>query len=412
MTTRICKNKKCKHRQELNPERTNTVNWACSHCGVRNKLKKPIVALIAILVAVGFSSAYAIGEPGGMDGFVLIDFDFDGVSKITFSDEYEIMRAGGDCNYQQQGREWVLYCSFPFLLPLGHDQQPSEPEIRIWNPIKDTYQVVPPVEDGFHFVNPRLPEPIVELIEDVEPEVEPPIERSILERTFQVSPEIEQCLRGDGPYAAFQEKSAFNIESLDFTDLELEVMRDNLENSPAAAKILKAIEECRIMVTYHDTRALIGDYEENRYLADIAGVDQHNRTGHPALDPAIQKEMNVQGGNATFEEQRALDTIAEKPWRAIESGFNYTQDAKPEFSLSAGYGEYLRLKTQSSPEVAVEIIKAHAEVCSTYFKGTINEVYADEERYDSIPQWMRYCVPQLAQDDLVVCFKGREQVEC
>jgi len=101
---------------------------------------------------------------------------------------------------------------------------------------------------------------------------------------------LAECRTGLGAWAAYQEQAPIEHYT-DQTRWEFAI-RDNLSQSPVIGKMLKAIEECRIMQRYADDH-LIGAYELNKILADQAGLDYLGRTAEHPLNPSVTDQSDA-----------------------------------------------------------------------------------------------------------------------
>jgi len=126
-----------------------------------------------------------------------------------------------------------------------------------------------------HFIEQGdISEPRADVLPDLEPtEPEEPLTREEREIESAIKT-LATCRTGLGAYGAYQEQAEIEGYS-DQTRWEFQI-RDNLSQSPIIGKMLKAIEECRIMKRYADMN-LIGAFELNRYMADLAGTDYLGR---------------------------------------------------------------------------------------------------------------------------------------
>ena len=126
---------------------------------------------------------------------------------------------------------------------------------------------------------------------DVVPEPDEPLTWE--ERQVEASiKKLDECLRGLGAWAAYQ--TANTIEYYVDESRWKFATRDNLSQNIHIKRILMAIEECDAMRTYERLN-LIGDYELNKVLADIAGKDYLGRGAeHPlATDFTDQSDSMV-----------------------------------------------------------------------------------------------------------------------
>jgi len=127
---------------------------------------------------------------------------------------------------------------------------------------------------------------LVKDIDEIQPIVKEPEPEPLTAEEREIKAAIDtlaECRTGLGAWAAYQEQELIEHYA-DKTRWEFSI-RDNLSQSNTILKILKAIEECDIMKVYADMN-LIGAYELNKILADLAGTDY---LGRGAEHPLAQK---------------------------------------------------------------------------------------------------------------------------
>jgi len=261
--------KKCGHTQTLKDGRKTKTSWKCSDCGFQNKLRNSIIALVALIAItsfVGLAYAEEINLP--------LDTPYD--------DSW--------CIFLSAGNHVTFTCNWKWFLPdyvMSEINQTEVPRL-----VSDMPQHNLELADQIRLFLERGEQPIPDDIAIVEPVIEPepePLTRE--EREIEAAIEkLAKCRTGIGAYAAYQEQE--EIEGYtDQSRYEFQI-RDNLSQSPIIGKMLKAIEECRIMQTYLDMN-LIGAFELNKYLADVAGLDYLGRTAEHPLAKKVTDQSDA-----------------------------------------------------------------------------------------------------------------------
>ncbi len=224
---------------------------------------------------------------------------------------------------------------------------------------------------------------------------------------------LAECRTGLGAWAAYQETELIEHYS-DQSRWEFAI-RDNLSQSPIIGKMLKAIEECRIMKRYADMN-LIGAYELNKVLADQAGLDYLGRTAeHPLAqkvtdqsdamvetDPVTPKDIAdertemEQLRDKLIEERVFEDPDAE--FTGINRGFQPAGLNCSVFGQPAPVGSY-------PPEVCpLSMYDAHIlKNWESITYGDIKQlqcknflyIYQHKIGTHEFPVWLNHCVPKV-----------------
>jgi len=394
MTTKTCK--KCGHKQNLKDDRQTKMSWVCSDCSYKNKLKKPLLALAILLAVTSMGLAYAEEQPLPLED--AYDLKYCVFAKV----EPNIVRF--TCNW-----DWLI--PFEVLSQINQTTPPTNlndlpiHNVALADMIKLYLEKAKQAEIAERERIAALPDPEPEPLTKEEREIEAAITK------------LAKCRTGIGPYAGTQEHE--EIEGYtDQTRWEFSI-RDNLSQSPIIGQMLKAIEECRIMQTYIDMN-LIGDYEKNKYLADVAGVDYMGRTAeHPLAkpvtdqsdamvetDPVTDKDIADERTEAEELRDRLIEErVFEDPdadFTGINRGFQPAGLNCSVFGQPAPVGSY-------PPEVCplsmydTHILKNWQSI--TY--GDIKQLQCDNFLYiyqhkigtHEFPVWLNHCVPKVVRNE-------------
>jgi len=250
-----------------------------------------------------------------------------------------------------------------------------------------------------------------------EPEIipeEPEVPLTTEERQVDDSiKKLDQCLRGLGAWAAYQGQTEIEYfidqSRWQFAD------RDNLSQNIPILRILKAIEECDIMRTY-ERMHLIGDYELNKVLADLAGKDYLGRGAeHPLAQKVTdQSDAMVETDPVTpkdiadeIEEMEALrDKLIEE--RKFEDPYAELPDVDRQpagLKCQAG-GQPTELGEYPDQVCPLDAYNTHIRdnptlVYSDYLqlqcKYYLN-MYIHKVGTDDFPQWLNHCVPKVVRE--------------
>jgi len=282
---------------------------------------------------------------------------------------------------------------------------PDAPEAFIIWPPEDRQEIV--VEE------PEAEEPVIdEIIEPAEPltKEEREIEAAIKK--------LAKCRTGIGPYAGTQEHEEIEHYT-DQTRWEFAI-RDNLSQSPVIGKMLKAIEECRIMQTYIDMN-LIGDYEKNKYLADVAGVDYLGRTAEHPLAKKVtdQSDAMVETDPVTDRDIANERTEAEELRDRLIAERVFEDPNAPFTGINrGGQPEGLKCQTHGQP-APIGVAPTYTCPLDRYNQNIIDnppktyQDYLDRQCLEFLsvyihnlnegnphlfPVWLNHCVPKVVRE--------------
>lgn len=290
------------------------------------------------------------------------------------------------------------------------DMIPEDPDEIESITIPDTETIIiPPIEEDME-VRPtgeelldRLKESVDERRTEIEAEQE------------QLIGKLAECRTGLGAYGAYQEQEAIqdyaNKTRWDFA------IRDNLSKDNSVKKILLAIEECRIMKRYADMN-LVGAFELNRYLADVAGLDYLGRTAEHALakDVTDQSDSMVETDPVTPKDRAdEVEEMEELRDRLIDER-KFEDPNKDHDGINRGNQPLgIRCQVQGqpheiggySPEVCPlddynkhildnppKTYKDYLDVQCDYFLNT----YIHKLGTDDFPVWLNHCVPKVVRE--------------
>jgi len=227
---------------------------------------------------------------------------------------------------------------------------------------------------------------------------------------------LDECLRGLGAWAAYQDQ----------TDIEYYVKesrwqfadRDNLSQNIPVLRILKAIEECNIMRTY-ERMHLIGAYELNKVLADLADVDYLGRpSAHPleqkvtdqsdsmvATDPVTPKDI----ADEVEDMERLLDDLIEqrvfKDPDAPLTGEN--RGGQPAGLKCQLHGQPAPLYEEVQEKCPLSLYDAH--ILKNWDSITYTDIlqlqcdnflyiYQHKIGTHEFPVWLNHCVPKVVRE--------------
>jgi len=254
-------------------------------------------------------------------------------------------------------------------------------------------------------------------------EVDERLMESVDERRAEIQREADalienlaECRTGLGAYGAYQEQEA--IESYTNQTRWQFAIRDNLSQDPQVGKILKAIEECRIMKKYADMN-LVGAYELNRYLADLAGTDYLGRTQEHPLNPSVTDQSDSMVETDPVTDKDIADEITEAEElrdKLIEE--RVFEDPNAEFTGINRGGQPEGLKCQVHGQPAP--VGAYApDVCPLSLYDThilknweaitysdVLQLQCDHFLYiyqhkigtHEFPVWLNHCVPKVVRE--------------
>ena len=388
--------KKCGHTQTLKDGRTTKTSWKCSDCGFVNKLRKAIIALVALIVFTSF-----IGLSYAEEVTVNVPFDFWNNDFCTFLGfplengttlyEYECIWTGWE---HQVNAEWLV-------------KQPSDISIALF----------PDAPEAFIIIAPEFRQEIVvdepEVI-DLDAERRADIEERRIEMTVEkerLIGELAECRTGLGAFAAYQEQEAIQ----DYTNQTRWqfAIRDNLSQSGSVLTILKAIEECDIMKEYVRLN-LISEFELNKVLADLAGTDYLGRgSEHP-----LATKVTDQSDSMVFTDPVTPRDIAQEVEEAQRIFDELYRDPNEDFSGINRGGQPAGLKCQVHGQPAPVGAYA-ADICplSRYDQHILTNwesitymdilqlqcdnflyIYQHKIGTHEFPVWLNHCVPKVVRE--------------
>jgi len=227
---------------------------------------------------------------------------------------------------------------------------------------------------------------------------------------------LAECRTGLGAFGAYQEQEA--IESYTDQTRWQFAIRDNLSQDPQVGKILKAIEECRIMKKYADMN-LIGAYELNRYLADLAGLDYLGRTQEHPLNPSVTDQSDAMVETDPVTDRDIADEVQEMEElrdKLIEERKFEDPDADFTGINRGGQPEGLKCQTLGQPapigihpttNCPLSMYDEHIlKNWSTITYGDILElqctnflyIYQHKIGTHEFPVWLNHCVPKVVRE--------------
>jgi len=252
---------------------------------------------------------------------------------------------------------------------------------------------------------------------DFEEFLHPEVPLTFEERKIQDSiKKLDECLRGLGAWAAYQDQTSIEY----FVDESRWSFpaRDNLSGNIQILRILKAIEECDIMRTYEKMN-LIGAYELNKVLADIADVDYLGRgPAHPleqkvtdqsdamvATDPVTPKDI----ADEVEDMERLLDDLIEQrvfPDPDAEfTGEN--RGFQPEGLRCSTFGQPSPVGVWAEEKCPLSLYEEHIlQNWDAITYTDIRQLQCDNFLYiyqhkigtDDFPQWLNHCVPKVVRE--------------
>jgi len=389
--------KKCGHTQTLKDGRKTKTSWRCSDCGYQNKLRNAIIALVALLTITSMVGiAYA-------DGADHIDLPVD----EPFDDQY--------CTFLATDNHVIFTCSWKWFLPeyimveLDPDNIPERLSDIPQHNFDLSEQIKLLIEEG-------EPEPIEDPTDlDFQEFLHPEVPLTFEERKIQDSiKKLDECLRGLGAWAAYQDQTSIEY----FVDESRWSFpaRDNLSGNIQILRILKAIEECDIMRTYEKMN-LIGAYELNKVLADIADVDYLGRgPAHPleqkvtdqsdamvATDPVTPKDI----ADEIEDMERILDDLIEQ--RVFKDPYAELPDVnlQPEGLRCQILGQPSPIGVWATEKCPLSLYEEHIlQNWDAITYTDIRQLQCDNFLYiyqhkigtDDFPQWLNHCVPKVVRE--------------
>ena len=362
---KTCEN--CDYKQELRPNRRARHSWRCYDCNHSNKL--PFAIIVAILAIGSLGLVYA-------DGADHIPLPLD----EPFDDSW--------CVFLSASNHVTFTCNWKWFLP---DYVMAE--------INQT----------------EVPALIRDMPVEVDDEPEEPL--TFEERQIEASiKKLDECLRGIGAWQAYQSQTTiehFVDESRwSFPD------RDNLSQNIQILRILKAIEECDIMRTY-ERMHLIGAYELNKVLADIADTDYLGRGPDHPLEPKVTDQSDSMVETDPVTEKDRADEIEDMEQildELIEQ--KVFKDPNADFTGENRGGQPLGLKCQIHgqpapfgihPTEKCPLSNYDAHILKNWDSITYTDIlqlqcdnflyiYQHKIGTHEFPVWLNHCVPKVVRE--------------
>jgi len=320
------------------------------------------------------------------------------------------------CSFVKEGNHVTFSCYWRWYFP-DYIMQGIENDTTIPSQLTDLPQHNLDLADKIRLLLERGAPP--EIIPDdsfVEDDV-PTEPLTKEEREIEAAIEtLAECRTGLGAWAAYQEDEAIQNYA-DKTRWEFSI-RDNLSKSYTIKQILLAIEECDIMKVYADMN-LIGAYELNKVLADLAGVDYLGRTAeHPlATKVTDQSDAMVETDPVTPKDIEQERTEAEELRdKLIEE--RVFEDPDADFTGINRGGQPLGLKCQVHGQPApVGLHPTNTCPLSLYDEHILKNwqsityddvlelqckhflyIYLHKVGTHEFPVWLNHCVPKVVRN--------------
>lgn len=356
---------------------------------VENKLGVIVIATILSLGSLGLIYAEEIDLP--------VDQPFD--------DQY--------CTFLATSDHVIFTCSWKWFLPeyimaeIDLGDIPAklsdipQHNLELADKIKLLIEQGEPAQEA-----PIIEERDEEVVEDDEPKTFE--ERQIADSIAK----LDECLRGVGAWQAYQSQTEikyFLDESrYSFAD------RDNLSQNIPILRILKAIEECDIMRTY-ERMHLIGAYELNKVLADIADTDYLGRGSAHPLEKLVTDQSDAMVETDPVTDKDIADEIED-----MEKIFDETyRDPNEDFTGINRGGQPLGLKCQIHgqpapigihPTEKCPLSNYDAHILKNWDSITYKDILAlqcDNFLYiyqhkigtHEFPVWLNHCVPKVVRGE-------------
>ena len=383
---------KCGNEWPYNGQNTSGQRATCPKC--RLTVKIPVIVLPLVILLIGFPVTFAD------EVTVNVPFDSWNIETSMFTGE---RLDNGTMIYIFEYR-WIG--SLDQIAEAWQDMIPETPEEIEDVTFPDTEIItIPPIPED------ELPESSEEIIQRLKESVEE--KRVELEQEKEaLIGELAECRTGLGAFGAYQEQEA--IESYaNKTRWEFSI-RDNLSQNITIKKILLAIEECRIMKTYADQN-LIGAYELNKYLADLAGLDYHGRpeirqpdidlTDSPLTDPLTDRDK----AEELDEMERIRDKlIEERVYEDPDAEFTgENRGFQPPGIKCQVQGQPHPLYSFSQEVCPLSAYDAHilANFNTITYKDILQlqcdnflYIYQHKIGTDEFPVWLNHCVPKVVRE--------------
>jgi hypothetical protein len=384
MVMKKCEN--CDYEQELRSDRRARKQWRCYDCNHSNKL--PFVIIAAIL---------AIGSLG-----LVYSEEQDLPVEQPYDDKYCTFLAVTDhviftCSWKWFLDEIIMAELDPFDIPLKTTEIPQHNL-----DLADKIRLL--LEKG-NVTETEIPEP---RIEDVLPDEPLTYEQRQIESSIK---KLDECLRGLGAWAAYQTSNT--IEYFVDDSRYSFAIRDNLSQNIHIKRILLAIEECDAMRTYERLN-LIGDYELNKVLADIADKDYLGRGSAHPLEVDVTDQSDSMVATDPLTERDIADELAdmEKIVQDLIDQRIYKDPYAelPDVDLQPA-GKLCDTEGQPAPEGQYatrvcplddynELILSNADTITyEYILGLQCEYYFGMYEHkvgtDDFPTWLNHCLPEV-----------------
>ena len=351
--------------------------------------KLSVLLLIFVSSALFFSQSYAEEIQLPLDE--------------PFDDSWCIFHTAGD--YVQ------FTCNWTWFLPdyvMAEINQTETPRLVAEMP-KHNLDLADKIRLWLDHGEPRSPsEDIPTIIED-EKETEP---LTAEEREIKAAVEtLAECRTGLGAWAAYQETELIEHYA-DKTRWEFSI-RDNLSQSNTILKILKAIEECDIMKDYAN-KGLIGAYELNKILADLAGVDYLGRGAQHPLQQQVtdQSDSMVETDPVTerdiAKEVEEAQRIFDEKYRDPNADFTGENRGSQPVGLKCQmHGQPAKLGEWPTTTCPLSMYDQHIlKNWESITYGDIKQLQCDNFLYIYIhkvgthefPQWLNHCVPKVVRN--------------
>ncbi len=267
-----------------------------------------------------------------------------------------------------------------------------------------------------HFIEKGIPEKEIPKISEPENNIpKEPLTREEREIESAIKT-LAICRTGLGAFGAYQEQAEIEYYT-DQSRWEFQI-RDNLSQSPIIGNMLKAIEECRIMKRYADDH-LIGDYELNKYLADLAGTDYLGRGAQHPLAKKVtdQSDAMVQTDPVTpkdiADEVKEMEELRDK---LIEERVFEDPDAdltglnrgfQPPGIICQVFGQPAPVGQWPTEKCPLSLYEQH--ILKNWDSITYSDIltlqcdnflyiYQHKIGTDEFPKWLNHCVPKVVRN--------------
>ncbi len=353
-----------------------------------------ILTLVLLVGTLTFGSAYAV--------------EVDLPLKEKFDDSF--------CSLVKEGNHVKFSCYWRWFFP-DYIMQGIENDTTIPSQITDLPQHNLDLADKIRLLLERGAP--AEVIPDDSPVIDDAPEEPLTTEERQIETSIkklDECLRGLGAWAAYQDQTEIKYfidqSRWQFAD------RDNLSQNIPILRILKAIEECNIMRTY-ERMHLIGAYELNKVLADLADVDYLGRpSAHPleqkvtdqtdsmvATDPVTPKDIADEREDM---EQILDDLIEQKVFKDPDADFTgINRGGQPAGLKCQLHGQPAPLFEEVQEKCPLSLYDAH--ILKNWDSITYSDIlqlqcdnflyiYQHKIGTHEFPVWLNHCVPKVVRE--------------